>query len=210
MRVVWLCICSVLLIASSTIAQNNAITETEFHGFLKASRAITGDVAYRNRQSFEIANQIAGPWRADGSSVSEAIPPDRFYTTYSSGQPSPSIYIGNNFYSKQHDGSWKLEVSEHRAIVPSPAVIHGFDPPRIEVELQRDGNKAIVTVISKPEASAGEDKKKWRTYIYRFDDRGVLVEKTSIGHTGNNWVKYTDRFEYDPTINIVAPLIDRL
>jgi hypothetical protein len=196
-----------LLSASNVLSQERVITERDLQNYLAVARTAAGDAPYRRRETIEMAEKATGPWRTDGSSIKEVVPPYSSHQTFSKPGTPVTIQIGNTFYSKLPGYSWSKTATEFHVIAPQPAASPRFPAAGVTYTATNgDGNTFAVSVIIASASEVGNDAKKVRLAIYKLDQRGLLLEMSSTDFRDGQWVRYTFKYEYDPKITIVAPI----
>lgn len=206
-----LTVCLLTVSISTLTAQESEITRADFLGLMKRSDDVTKASPHRIKATVETGMTLAGPWEPYSSMVEERVLPDRSYTVYTSRLRGETLRVGKVNYRKQRDGSWVRHPEEAQGWLVTPSSEPMFAGPvveywRITHNESTEGKGTAVKVVSKPKVESPELATGTLTYVYYFDDKGVLYKHLSTAFNGKNWVKTTSVYEYDPKIKIEAPI----
>lgn len=196
-------------LVSSSVAQDAKIERLEFLDYLAISRNLTKDTPFRESTIIQTSYLPDRDWKPYSSWVAESVSPDRSYLSYKTGRQGDFVRIGKVLYSREQPASsWvRIEDDGKQWIYarPNPASVPGFRGPLVNYHvLEKSVTGTVIRVTSKPNELA--ESKDTLIYFYSFDRNGVLFRLESVGHNGRDFVRRTESYEYDPDINIEAPI----
>jgi hypothetical protein len=198
--------------------QSATISRAELLTYMGASEKATKGIPYRVDTTVEMSERQNGPWSPYSSWFELRIAPDRWHITYLSGPsllagiPSEYIRVGRTKFAKDRTRGWAQEQAEVVGVVVNPASTPGFNGPVVRYELLDvvdefiDPNMKAVRVVSGKTADLDISDKETLTYVYVFDDHGILKKTESYSYNGTKWIRRRESIEYDPTIKIEAPI----
>jgi hypothetical protein len=208
-----------LFAAVPAVFAQEVSTRAEFLSFMKRSETATKGVPIRTTTTVETGEHANGPWKPYSSWVETRVLPDRSHVTYLTG-PSvqaglalESIRNGKDIFAKQQDGEWTRRPDKAEGWLVSPASEPGFRGPAVKYEMVNivddfiDVNSTVIRVVSFTKQDVESSDTTTLTYIYVFDDKGVLRKQESIAHNGRNWLRRRETYEYDKRIKIQAPVL---
>ena len=204
---------------SAVFTQQAVMTRAEFLSHLKRSETATKGVPIRTSTTVETGEQANGPWMPYSSWVETRVLPDRSHLTYLTG-PSvqaglalESVRIGQDVFAKERLGTWTRRPDKAEGWLVSPASAPVFQGPAVRYESVDivdefiDVNANVIRVVSGATPDAEINEQTSLTYIYVFDNKGILRKSESITYNGRNWIRRREAFEYDPNIKIDDPVL---